>query len=135
MNPGAPGGEIQIVDHVVAKLALEAVNPGTRRIGDVGRAGLEARYLQVLVVVEESRQIDGPTALLELVADLEGVICFGRHRPLRIATHIQDAGLVAARIGSIDARQVCRLVTKHDARREAVVRQVSYGNDRARGTG
>src|SRR3546814_3210861 len=76
MRPRRAEIDVDIAHDAVADLAFDAVDARRRGIGDLRLRALEARNLQILVVVEEAGEVERPLALLVLVADLVGVVLF-----------------------------------------------------------
>jgi len=84
-----------------------------------GLTGLETRDLEILVLVVIAGEIRRKAPVFIFVADFESIDVLGLDRNLRSAADIQNARLVTARIGGIDARIPRWFVTQHDAGREA----------------
>src|SRR3546814_727170 len=135
MRPRRAEIDVDIAHDAVADLAFDAVDARRRGIGDLRLRALEARNLQILVVVEEAGEVERPLALLVLVADLVGVVLFRLDRLQRTAADIENAGFVALRIRDVNARLLVRLVAQHNARREAVVAEIGDVDLRLRRTG
>src|SRR3546814_11089729 len=92
MRPRRAEIDVDIAHDAVADLAFDAVDARRRGIGDLLLRALEARNLQILVVVEEAGEVERPLALLVLVADLVGVVLFRLDRLQRTRSEERRVG-------------------------------------------
>src|SRR3546814_20046720 len=75
MRPRRAEIDVDIAHDAVADLAFDAVDARRRGIGDLRLRALEARNLQILVVVEEAGEVERP---LTREGDVEGKSVAGR---------------------------------------------------------
>src|SRR5215831_10940366 len=87
--------DIELRGDLIAQLTFKTVDLRRSGVANLRRTALEARHLQILVVVIETGNVDGDHAIVEFVAYFEGVDVFGLHRLLRQSADIENAGLVA----------------------------------------